>query len=230
MNSTSSKAVVLSTARTPFGKLGGGLASLEATTLGAVALAAAIERAGIDPSDVEHAIFGQVLQAGAGQNPARQVVFKANLAKTVTAETVNKVCASGLLSIVYAMRSINAGARSVVVSLGPDGLLAVTEEGCWRARPRVVAGGNGTGAGDAATAALARGLLLGQPWPMRLAHAAALGAAAVAAPVAGEFSHADYEQGVGLVTVERLAVPADCPVTDRQAREQAVGASVEGDR
>jgi acetyl-CoA C-acetyltransferase len=122
MNSTSSKAVVLSTARTPFGKLGGALAPLEATTLGAVALAAAIERAGIDPSDVDHAIFGHVLQAGAGQNPARQVVFKAGLAKTVTAETVNKVCASGLMSIVYAMRSINAGARSVVAAGGMESM------------------------------------------------------------------------------------------------------------
>jgi acetyl-CoA C-acetyltransferase len=122
MNSTQSQAVVLSTARTPFGKLGGGLASLEATTLGAVALAAAIDRAGIDPSDVEHAIFGQVLQAGAGQNPARQVVFKANLAKTVTGETVNKVCASGLLSIVYAMRSIAAGARSVIAAGGMESM------------------------------------------------------------------------------------------------------------
>src|SRR6202012_5190857 len=98
------------------------LASLEATTLGAVALAAAIDRAGIDPGEVEHAIFGQVLQAGAGQNPARQVVFKANLAKTVTAETVNKVCASGLLAIVYAMRAIDAGARSVVAAGGMESM------------------------------------------------------------------------------------------------------------
>ena len=82
----------------------------------------AIERAGVDPGDVEHAIFGQVLQAGAGQNPARQVVFKANLAKTVTAETVNKVCASGLLAIVYAMRAIDAGARSVVAAGGMESM------------------------------------------------------------------------------------------------------------
>jgi tagatose 6-phosphate kinase len=83
-----------------------------------------------------------------------------------------------------------------------------------------VVGGNATGAGDAATAGLARGLLLGQQWPERLAHAAALGAAAVAAPVAGEFSHADYEHGVNLVTVDRF-LPAGSP---------AVGACVEGDR
>lgn len=122
MTEIHSKAVVLSTARTPFGKLGGGLAPLGATSLGAVALAAAIERSGVDPSDVEHAIFGEVLQAGVGQNPARQVVFKANLAKTVTAETVNKVCASGLLAVVGAMRSINAGANKVVAAGGMESM------------------------------------------------------------------------------------------------------------
>ncbi|HEU5481356.1 MAG TPA: acetyl-CoA C-acyltransferase, partial [Candidatus Tumulicola sp.] len=118
MTSPNSKAVVLSIARTPFGRLGGGLAPLDATTLGAVALTAAIERAGIDPTEIEHAVFGEVLQAGVGQNPARQVVFKAGLAKTVTADTVNKVCASGLLAVVSAMRSINAGAHTVVAAGG----------------------------------------------------------------------------------------------------------------
>lgn len=117
-----SKAVVLSTARTPFGKLGGGLAPLTATTLGAVALVAAIERSRVDPTEIEHAIFGEVLQAGVGQNPARQVVFKAGLAKTVTAETVNKVCASGLLAVVGAMRAINAGANAVVAAGGMESM------------------------------------------------------------------------------------------------------------
>ncbi|MGA8534205.1 MAG: hypothetical protein WB615_08885 [Candidatus Tumulicola sp.] len=122
MTSTNSKAVVLSTARTPFGKLGGGLAPLNATTLGAIALLGAIERAHIDPSEIEHAIFGEVLQAGVGQNPARQVIFKAGLAKTVTADTVNKVCASGLLAVVNAMRSINAGANSVIAAGGMESM------------------------------------------------------------------------------------------------------------
>jgi acetyl-CoA C-acetyltransferase len=117
-----SKTVVLSMARTPFGKLGGGLAPLPATTLGAVALTAAIERAGVDPSEIEHVVFGQVLQAGAGQNPARQVVFKSGLAKTVTADTVNKVCASGLLAVVNAMRSINAGVNAVVAAGGMESM------------------------------------------------------------------------------------------------------------
>ncbi len=122
MKNFDSKAVVLSTARTPFGKLGGALAPLPATTLGAVALTAAIERAKLDPSEVEHVIFGEVLQAGVGQNPARQVVFKSGLAKTVTAETVNKVCASGMLAVVNAMRAINAGANSVVAAGGMESM------------------------------------------------------------------------------------------------------------
>ncbi|HVN70267.1 MAG TPA: acetyl-CoA C-acyltransferase [Candidatus Binatia bacterium] len=118
----SSKTVVLAAARTPFGKLGGALAPLSATTLGAVALTAAIERAKIDPSEIEHVSFGEVLQAGVGQNPARQVLFKSGLAKTVTADTVNKVCASGMLAIVNAMRSINAGANTVVAAGGMESM------------------------------------------------------------------------------------------------------------
>jgi acetyl-CoA C-acetyltransferase len=122
MTLQNSKTVVLSMARTPFGKLGGALAPLSATSLGAVALTAAIGRAKLDPSEIEHAIFGEVVQAGAGQNPARQVVFKSGLAKTVTAETVNKVCASGLLAVVNAMRSINAGAHRVVAAGGMESM------------------------------------------------------------------------------------------------------------
>ena len=122
MNSNSSKAVVLATARTPFGRLGGGLSSLEATTLGAAAVVAALERSGIDPAEVEHIIMGQVLQAGAGQNPARQVGFKSGLAKTVTAETVNKVCASGLLAVVNAARLLNEGSNDVVVAGGMESM------------------------------------------------------------------------------------------------------------
>ncbi len=122
MTEFASKTVVLSTARTPFGKLGGALAPLSATTLGAVALSAAIERAKIDPSEVDHVTFGEVLQAGVGQNPARQVLFKSGLAKTVTADTINKVCASGMLAVVNAMRSINAGANAVVAAGGMESM------------------------------------------------------------------------------------------------------------
>src|SRR5579863_5620727 len=122
MISNNSKTVVLGMARTPFGKLGGALAPLSATTLGAVALTAAIERSKIDPTEIEHVTFGEVLQAGVGQNPARQVVFKSGLAKTVTADTVNKVCASGLLAVVKAMRAIDAGAYSMVGAGGMESM------------------------------------------------------------------------------------------------------------
>src|SRR5271168_2130423 len=96
-----SKTLVLATARTPFGRLGGALASLSATTLGGDAIRNAIARSGIDPGEIEHVIMGQVLQAGVGQAPARQAAFKAGLAKTTTAETINKVCASGMVAIAH---------------------------------------------------------------------------------------------------------------------------------
>ena len=122
MNSSSSAAVVLATARTPFGRLGGALSPLEATTLGAAAVIAALERSGLDPAEVEHVVMGHVLQAGTGQNPARQVVFKSGLAKTVTAETLNKVCASGLLAVVNAARLLNDGSNGVVVAGGMESM------------------------------------------------------------------------------------------------------------
>lgn len=122
MTSMTTKAVVLGTARTPFGRLGGALSPLEATTLGAAAALGAIQRSGLDPADIEHLIMGHVLQGGAGQNPARQVGFKAGLAKTVTAETVNKVCASGLLAIVNAARLIAEGSNEVVMAGGMESM------------------------------------------------------------------------------------------------------------
>jgi len=97
-----------------------------------------------------------------------------------------------------------AGAGAVVVSLGQDGLLAVTEEGCWHAQSAAAVRGNATGAGDAVTAALVHGLVIGRSWEDRLRHAAALGAASVVAPVAGEYSHADYTGALGGVTVRQV--------------------------
>jgi acetyl-CoA C-acetyltransferase len=117
-----STAVVLSTARTPFGRLGGALSSLAATSLGGEAIRNAVARAGIDPADVEHVIMGQVIQAGAGQAPARQAAFKAGLAKTTTAETVNKVCASGMIAVVHAARYIDGGDNRVVVAGGMESM------------------------------------------------------------------------------------------------------------
>ena len=117
-----SKTVVLSTARTPFGKLGGALVSLPATTLGGEAIRAAVQRAGIDPADVEHVIMGNVIQGGNGQAPARQAMFKAGLAKTTTFETTNKVCASGLVAILQAARLINDDSKAVVVAGGMESM------------------------------------------------------------------------------------------------------------
>jgi len=97
------------------------------------------------------------------------------------------------------------GAQAVVVTLGRDGMLAVTGEGCWRARPPAAVAGNATGAGDAVAAALAHGLVLGRPWDERLRHAVALGAATAAAPVAGEFRSGDYAGALTSVTVEQVS-------------------------
>src|SRR3954471_24777837 len=100
------KTVILGAARTPIGKLGGGLASLDATELGAVAIEAALERAGVEPEEVQHVVMGQVLQAGQGQIPARQAQIKAGIPNDVSSETVNKVCASGLRASVILDQAI----------------------------------------------------------------------------------------------------------------------------
>ena len=90
------KTVILSAARTPIGKLGGGLSTLDATELGATAIKAALERAEVEPEQVQHVVMGQVIQAGQGQIPSRQAQIKAGIPKEVSSETINKVCASGI--------------------------------------------------------------------------------------------------------------------------------------
>ncbi|MFJ8082270.1 1-phosphofructokinase family hexose kinase [Streptomyces sp. NPDC096205] len=107
-----------------------------------------------------------------------------------------------------------AGAEAVVASLGPEGLLAVTPQGAWRARPAERLRGNPTGAGDAAVAALAAGLLAGDTWPVRLAEAVALSAAAVAAPLAGSFDpvvHQRLRTRVDVVPLPRETGETPCP-------------------
>jgi acetyl-CoA C-acetyltransferase len=117
-----SRTVILGYARTPFGKLSGGLASLRATDLGGHAIGEAIVRAGIDPTAVEHVVMGHVLQAGAGQITARQAAMKAGLAEHVTAETINKVCASSLRAISLADLLVRAGQHEVVVAGGMESM------------------------------------------------------------------------------------------------------------
>jgi acetyl-CoA C-acetyltransferase len=116
------RSVIVSAVRTPFGRLGGGLAKLPATELGAVAIRAGLERAGIEPGEVEYAIMGQVLQAGAGQAPARQAAIGAGIPKEVPADTINKVCASSIRAVEIADLMIRAGSHEVVVTGGMESM------------------------------------------------------------------------------------------------------------
>jgi acetyl-CoA C-acetyltransferase len=114
--------VILSAVRTPVGKLGGSLSSLAATTLGAEAVRAAVLKSGVSPDDVDNVILGEVIQAGTGQAPARQAAIFAGLPKTVVADTVNKVCASGMLAIANGHRLIQAGEARTVVAGGMESM------------------------------------------------------------------------------------------------------------
>jgi acetyl-CoA C-acetyltransferase len=114
--------VIINGARTPFGRINGALASQTSVDLGGAAIACAIERSGIDRDHVDHVIMGQVLQGGVGQMPARQAAFRAGLAKTVTAETINRVCGSGMRAINLADLQIRAGMHSVVVAGGMESM------------------------------------------------------------------------------------------------------------
>jgi acetyl-CoA C-acetyltransferase len=116
------KTVILSAARTPIGKLGGGLASVDATELGGTAIKAALERADVGPGDVQHVIMGQVLQAGQGQIPSRQAQIKAGIPKEVPSETVNKVCASGIRAAGLIDAAIRAGDLDVAVGGGMESM------------------------------------------------------------------------------------------------------------
>jgi acetyl-CoA C-acetyltransferase len=116
------KTVILGAARTPIGKMGGGLSSLDATELGGVAIKAALERAGVEPERVEHVVMGQVLQAGQGQIPSRQAQIKAGIPKEVSSETINKVCASGLRASVLLDQAIRAGDTQVGVGGGMESM------------------------------------------------------------------------------------------------------------
>ena len=117
-----STTVILSTARTPIGKMGGALATLDATELGATAIAAALERADVAPDVVGHVVMGQVLQAGQGQIPSRQAQIKAGIPKEVSSETVNKVCASGVRAAVLLDQAIRAGDVEVGVGGGMESM------------------------------------------------------------------------------------------------------------
>src|SRR5215813_8373655 len=117
-----SRSVIVSAVRTPFGKLGGGLARHEATELGSLAIRAALERSGVEAHEPQYVIMGQVLQAGAGQAPARQAAIGAGLPKETPADTINKVCASSIRAIEIADSMIRAGDVEVVVTGGMESM------------------------------------------------------------------------------------------------------------
>jgi acetyl-CoA C-acetyltransferase len=116
------RSVIVSAVRTPFGKLGGGLAGYQATELGSVVIKAALERIGIEPHEPEYVIMGQVLQAGAGQAPARQAAIGAGLPKETPADTINKVCASSIRAVQLADTMIRAGDHEVIVTGGMESM------------------------------------------------------------------------------------------------------------
>ena len=117
-----SRSVIVSAVRTPFGRLGGGLKDYAATELGAIVIRAALERAGLESRDVEYVIMGQVLQAGAGQAPARQAAIGAGVPIEVPSDTINKVCASSIRAIEIADSMIRAGDVDVVVTGGMESM------------------------------------------------------------------------------------------------------------
>ncbi|HET9214225.1 MAG TPA: acetyl-CoA C-acetyltransferase [Gaiellaceae bacterium] len=116
------RSVIVATARTPFGKLGGGLRDYEAPQLGAIAIRGALERVDVRPEEVEYVLMGQVLQGGAGQAPARQAAIAAGVPKEVPADTINKVCASSVRAVEIADQMIRAGDHHVIVAGGMESM------------------------------------------------------------------------------------------------------------
>jgi acetyl-CoA C-acetyltransferase len=114
--------VILGAARTPFGKMGGALTSLDATALGGIAIAGALDRAAVDPEQVEKVVMGQVLQAGQGQIPSRQAQIEGGIPKEVPSETINKVCASGIRSVAIVDQAVRAGDLETAVAGGMESM------------------------------------------------------------------------------------------------------------
>ena len=122
MTDTSRTAVIVSAARTPIGRFLGGLASVKATDLGAAAIRAALDRSGVDPSDIEDVILGNVVSAGLGQAPARQAALRGGVPDTVGAMAVSRVCGSGLQAVMLAAQAIRAGDAKVMVAGGMESM------------------------------------------------------------------------------------------------------------
>jgi acetyl-CoA C-acetyltransferase len=114
--------VILATARTPFGKMGGALASVDAIDLGGIAIEAALDRSGVSGEQIEQVAYGQVLQAGQGQIPSRQAQIKAGIPREVPSETVNKVCASGMRTIGLVDQAVRVGDVQIAVAGGMESM------------------------------------------------------------------------------------------------------------
>src|ERR1700736_4888899 len=114
--------VILSAVRTPVGKFQGGLSSFSAVELCSKAVSQAVRRAGLDPNQVDEAILGNVVQAGLGQNPARQAALKGGLDPRVAAMTINKVCGSGLKAVGLAAQAVALGESEIVVAGGMESM------------------------------------------------------------------------------------------------------------
>ena len=113
---------ILGAARTPIASFLGGLSSIKSTKLGGLAIQEAVKRSGISPENIDEVIMGQVVQAGVGQSPARQATLQAGLPESVPATTINKVCGSGMKSLIMAAQSIKAGDNKVVVAGGMENM------------------------------------------------------------------------------------------------------------
>ena len=120
--SKENEAVILSAARTPIGKFQGALSGMNATNLGAIAVKAAVERAGIDPKEIEEVLMGNVVQAGNGQAPARQAAIFAGVPATVSATAINKVCGSGLKAAMMSAQAIRAGDGDLFIAGGMESM------------------------------------------------------------------------------------------------------------
>src|SRR5258708_13102746 len=112
------EAVIVSAVRTAIGTYGGGLAEVPATRLGEICIRAALERAALKPTQVDEVIMGNVLQAGLGQNPARQAAVNAGLPVEIPALTINKVCGTGLKPVALAPHTVNLGDATIIVAAG----------------------------------------------------------------------------------------------------------------
>lgn len=120
--SSINEAVIISAVRTPVGKFLGALKNFKATELGAIVVREAVKRAGVNPEDVDEVIMGCVIQAGLGQNPARQAALKGGLPNTVSAVTINKVCGSGLKAVMMAAQGVQLGDTEIVVAGGMESM------------------------------------------------------------------------------------------------------------